>query len=262
MKIVSVEDGFEKAFWHLVNQDPLDYYFFIFDWKRRREQTKVWFAMENGKVAGSMLLYSPQGRDNVVQLRGGRAAAELLLGSIDFERVELQAPLDCEDILLGKYRPSFKHLLVLMRLKKGEETIQIKHKPLKLGVEDVDEAVRILRKADPEVWGDLDVQRQKLAWEDAYMLGIRHNNRLVSVGNTRFVDIGSNIGVVATDEAYRNMGFATSIVSALVEEILRRSPPALIHVLSDNAPALRVYTRVGFKPYKQYLIIRADKVKS
>jgi ribosomal protein S18 acetylase RimI-like enzyme len=224
MKVVSVEDGFEGAFWDLVSQDTLDYYFFIFDWKRRREQTKVLLAMENGRVAGSMLLYSPKGRDNVVQLRGSRAAAELLLGYIDFERVELQAPLDCEDFLLRKFRPSFKHVLVLMRLKKGEESIQIKHKPVKLGVEDVDEAVDVLRRADPEVWGHLDVQRQKLAWEDAFMLGIRHDNRLVSVGNTRFVDIGSNIGAIATDQAYRNMGFATSIVSALVEEILRKSP--------------------------------------
>jgi len=263
MKVVSVEDGFEGAFWDLVNQDPLDYYFFIFDWKRRREQTKVWLAMENGKVAGSMLLYSPQGkgRDNVVQLRGSREAAELLLDSIDFERVELQAPLDCEDILLKKLRPWFRHVLVLMRLKKGEENLQIKHKPEKLGVETVAEAVDIMRRADPEIWGELDAQWQKLAWEDTYMLGIRRDNRLVSFGNTRFVDIGSNIGAVATDQAYRNMGFATSIVSALVEEILRKSPPALIHVLSDNAPAVRAYTKVGFKPYKQYLIIRANWVR-
>jgi hypothetical protein len=133
MKVVSVEDGFEGAFCDLVNQDPLDYYLFIFDWKRRREQTKVWLAMENGKVAGLMLLNSLQGRDNVVQLRGSREAAELLLDSIDFERVELQAPLDCEDILLKKHRPWFRHVLVLMRLKKGEENLQIKHKPEKTG---------------------------------------------------------------------------------------------------------------------------------
>jgi hypothetical protein len=100
-----------------------------------------------------MLLYSPQGRDSIVQLRGSREAAELLLDSIDFERVELQAPLDCEDIVLRKHRPWFKHVLVLMRLKKGEESLQIKHEPVKLGVEDVNEAVDVLRRAGPEVWG-------------------------------------------------------------------------------------------------------------
>jgi len=88
-------------------------------------------------------------------------------------------------------------------------------------------------------------------------LGIRQDNKLVSIGLTRFVDIGSNISAIATDKAYRNRGFATSVVSALADEILKRSPPALIHVLSDNAPAMRIYSKVGFKPCKHYILIRA-----
>jgi GNAT superfamily N-acetyltransferase len=260
MRVVSVEDGFERVFWDVVNKDPLNYYFFIFDWTRRREQTRVLLAMEDGRVVGSMLIYTAQGRDDVVQLRGSRKAVERLLESVDFERVELQAPVDCEDIVLRRYRPWFRHVMVLMRLKKGEENLQVKHEPVKLGVEDVGEVVDVMRGVDPEVWGDLDVERQKLAWKDAYMLGIRQDNKLVSVGLTRFVDIGSNVGAIATDKAYRNRGFATSIVSALAGEILKRSPPALIHVLSDNAPAVRVYSKVGFKPCKQYILVRARRI--
>jgi hypothetical protein len=114
MKVVSVEDGFEQVFWNVVNKDPLNYYFFIFDWTRRREQTKVLLAMEDERVAGSMLQYTAQGRDNIVQLRGSRKAVEQLLECIDFERVELQAPVDCEDIVLRRYRPWFRDVLVLM----------------------------------------------------------------------------------------------------------------------------------------------------
>ena len=261
MKIVSVEHRLERVFWDLVNKDPLDYYFFIFDWTRRKEQTKVLLAMKDNRVAGAMLLYSSQGRDNVVQLRGSQEAVELLLKSIDFERVELQAPPDCEDVVLRKYRPWFKHVLVLMSLKKGEENLLVKHVPLKLDIEDISEVADLMRRTDPEVWADLDVERQKVAWKDAYILGIRQDDRLVSVGLTRFADIGSNVGAIATDQAYRNMGFATSVVSALVKEILRKSPPALIHAFSDNAPAMRVYTKVGFRPYKQYLLIRAERAK-
>jgi predicted GNAT family acetyltransferase len=260
MKIASVQDGFERVFWDVVNKDPLNYYFFIFDWTRRREQTKILLAMEHERVVGSMLQYTALGRDNIAQLRGSRKAVEQLLARVDFERVELQAPIDCEDIVLRKYTPCFKHVLVLMCLKKGEENLHVKHAPVKLSVEDAAEVVDVMRGADPEFWGDLDVEQQKAAWKDAYMLGIRQDNKLVSIGSTRFVDIGSNVGVIATDKAYRNRGFATSIVSALAEEILKRSPPALIHVLSDNAPALRVYTKVGFKPYKQYIFVRARRI--
>lgn len=260
MKIASVQDGFERVFWDVVNKDPLNYYFFIFDWTRRREQTKILLAMEHERVVGSMLQYTAQGRDNIVQLRGSRKAVEQLLARVDFERVELQAPIDCEDIVLKRFRPSFRHILVLMRLKKSEENLQVKQAPIKLGLEDAGDVVNVMRGADPEFWGDLMAEQQKLAWKDAYMLGIRQDDKLVSIGLTRFVDIGSNISVIATDKAYRNRGFATSIVSALTDEILKRSPPALIHVLSDNAPAVRAYSKVGFKPYKQYLLIRAQRI--
>jgi predicted GNAT family acetyltransferase len=41
-----------------------------------------------------------------------------------------------------------------------------------------------------------------------------------------------------------------------VNEILEASEVAMIHVIRDNAPALRAYTKAGFKPYKTYLSIR------
>ena len=217
--------------------------------------------MEDERVAGSMLIYARTEQHSVVQLRGSREAVDLLLESVDSEKVELQAPLECENIVLKKYKPSFRHVLVLMRLKKGEENIQINHVPVKLGVEDTGEAVDVMRRSDPEYWGYLDVERQKLAWKDAYMLGIRQDDKLVSIGSTRFVDIGSNINAIATDEAYRNRGFATSVVSALTQAILKSSPQALIHVLNDNAPAVRVYGKVGFKPYAQYFLVRAERIK-
>jgi predicted GNAT family acetyltransferase len=44
----------------------------------------------------------------------------------------------------------------------------------------------------------------------------------------------------------------------LVEEILERSDLALIHVRSENVPAIRIYTKVGFKPYKEYIVARAE----
>lgn len=258
MKVVSIEEGLEQTFWNHVNQDPLDYYFFILDLKQQVEKTKILLAMEEKKVKGLMLVYA----DYIVQLRGNRKAVELLLDSVDLEKVELQAPIDCEDVVLGKYKPNVKHELVLMSLRKGEENIQIRSSPVRLGVEDAGEVAEIMRKADPEWWEEITAERQKESLEKAFWLGIKRNHKIVSVGNTRFVDFASNIGVVATDEHYRNMGYATSIVSALVQEILKRSSTALIHVLKDNAPAIHVYTKVGFKPFKHYLLMKAEKTRN
>jgi predicted GNAT family acetyltransferase len=258
MKIVSVRDGFENAFFNHVNQDPLHYFFFILDWRERPEQTNIFMAMEGKKIQGLMLVYA----DAIVQLRGNRQAVEKLLESLSLEKVELQAPLDCEDIVTRKYTPQIRYDLMLMALKKGEENIQVTTQPVGLRPEDAEEVAEVMRKADPEWWGEITSENRRESLERNYYLGIKRNGKVVSVGNTHFTDFGSNIGVIATNEHYRNMGYATSIVSALVEEILKRSPTALIHVLSNNAPAIRAYSKVGYKPYKHYLLIRGGKIKN
>ena len=258
MRVASIDEGFEQIFWDYVNQDPLHYYFFILDLKQRREQTKILLALEGTKVEGLMLVYA----DYIVELRGNRKAVEKLLDRVDLEKVELQAPLDCEDLVLKKYRPQAKHEMVLMRLGKGEENIQVNHELVRLGVNDAGRVAEIMREADPEWWGEITAERQKERLERGFWLGIKRDGKIVSVGSTQFVDFASNIGVIATDERYRNMGFATSITSALVREILKKSPVAIIHVLADNAPAVRAYSKVGFKPYKTYLSLRGDIIRS
>jgi GNAT superfamily N-acetyltransferase len=253
VEIVSVADGYEQMFWNYVNRDPIDYYFFILDWTQRREQTKIFLTIEGEEVLGSLLVFD----DFNVQFRGSREAVQKLLEYANVEKVELQAPPDCENIVCQNFEPRVRQDMVLMRLNRGEERIQISEKPVRLGVEDAEAIADLMRRCDPEWWGETDAEQLKQRWQNVFLLGIRKDGRLVSVGNVRFVDFASNIGVVATDEHYRGRGYATSIVSALVEEILKRSPVALIHVIADNAPAVRAYSKVGFKPYKTYLSIRS-----
>ncbi len=253
MEIVSVADGYEQMFWNYVNRDPIDYYFFILDWTQRREQTKIFLAVEEEEVLGSLLVFA----DYVAQFRGSREAVQRLLEYANLEKVELQAPPDCEDIVCQKYKPRIKQDMVLMRLNRGEEHVRLTETPAMLNVEDAEEVAALMRRCDPEWWGETASEQLKHRWQNVFWLGIKQEGKLVSVGNARFVDFASNIGVVATDEHYRNRGYATSIVSTLVQEILKRSPIALIHVIADNAPAVRAYSKVGFKPYKTYLSIRS-----
>lgn len=252
MKIVRMDERSERIFWDHVNLDPLNYYFFIFDLKQRRDQTKIMLAMEGESIQGLMLVY----RDQVVQLRGNREAVKLLLDNLSLEKVEMQAPLDCEDLVLSKYSPKLREEMMLMYLKRGEENIQISTAPMKLGTDDAEQVLELMRRADPTWWGDIQIEFVQKALKEALCFGIKQDNKLVSLGITRLVEFGSNISAVATHEQYRNRGYATSIVSTLVREILKASSTALIHVISDNAPAVRTYSKVGFKPYKTYLSIR------
>ena len=252
MKIVIMDERSERIFWDHVNLDPLNYYFFIFDLKQRRDQTKIMLTMEGESIQGLMLVY----RDQVVQLRGNREAVKLLLDNLSLEKVEMQAPLDCEDLVLSKYSPKLREEMMLMYLKRGEENIQISTAPMKLGTDDAEQVLELMRRADPTWWGDIQIEFVQKALKEALCFGIKQDNKLVSLGITRLVEFGSNISAVATHEQYRDRGYATSIVSTLVREILKVSSTALIHVISDNAPAVRTYSKVGFKPYKTYLSIR------
>lgn len=258
LKIVSLNDGYEQTFWSHVSRDPLDYYFFILDLKQQPEQTKILLAMEENKVQGLMLTYA----DRIVHLRGKRKALEKLLERVSFERVELQVPPDCEDLILKKFTPLVRYDLVLMVLNKGDERLQIKDETVRLGPEDAEEVAGLMRRADPVWWGNITATDRKDSLETTYYIGIRRDGKIVSIGNARFDSLGSNIGVIATGERFRNMGYATSIVSSLVREILNRSPPALIHVLEHNAPAMRVYSKVGYEPFRQYLLVRGQKIQA
>jgi len=128
---------------------------------------------------------------------------------------------------------------------------------MRVGIEDAEAIADLMRMCDPEWWGEAKAENLRKSLETTFAVGIKKDGRLVSAGYTRFVDFASNISMVATDERYRSRGYATSIVSVLVEEILKRCPIALIHVIADNAPAVRAYSKVGFKPYKTYLSIRS-----
>jgi len=253
MKVVALYDGLERAFWNYVKADELDYYFFILDWKLRRDQTKILMAMEDDQIEGLMLIY----KDYVVQLRGKQAAVKTLLDLLTIEKVELQAPIDCESLVLQKFgSPRVKEKMMLMRLRRGEENVQVTTTPVRLSIDAAEEIVELMRRADPSWWGETSVENMRKALAEIYWLGIKEDERIVSVGNTRLIDFASNIGVVATEEKYRNKGYATSIVSALVSEILKTSPTAIIHVITDNTPALHAYSKVGFGPHKTYLSIK------
>jgi ribosomal protein S18 acetylase RimI-like enzyme len=240
--------------WNYVNRDPLNYFFFIADWTQRREQTKIWLAIEGKEVFGSLLVF----RDFVVQLRGSREAVKKLVECVEFDKVDLQAPPDCEDIVCKRFKPRVRQNMVLMRLIRGEEHVRAVETPVRLSVEDAEEVASLLRRCDPKWRDEITSERLRQGWQNTHCLSIIREKKLVSVGYARFeVDFAANISVVATDEHYRGRGYATSIVSALVQEIFRRSPVALIHVVADNAPAVRAYTNVGFRPYETYLSIRS-----
>jgi RimJ/RimL family protein N-acetyltransferase len=83
--------------------------------------------------------------------------------------------------------------------------------------------------------------------------GVEVADRLVSVAGTHLVSPTygvAAIGNVFTHPDYRGRGYATAATGAVVAELLRRGIDDLIlNVAQDNAPAVRIYERLGFERY-------------
>lgn len=257
MKVASLDSSLEPMFWEHINQDIPDYYFFILDVKRYRASTNVWLALnKENRIEGMMLIY----RRSIVQLRGSVEAARALLSEFDIEKAEITGSEEHRALILDKFKRVKKiSELILMTLRKGKETLHTKHRTVRLSVADADGIAALMRHADPDWWGGVTAERIAEGMKDHLWLGIKVDGNLVSVGGATLDDWGSNVGTVVTHERHRNKGYATSIVSALVNQIFQKSSLALIHVESDNHPAIRAYTKVGFKPYKKYFFARVEK---
>lgn len=256
MEIVPLEPTLEPIFWEYVNKDIPHYYFFAFDWKCNRDETKILLALEGKRIDGMMVVY----RQSIVQLRGSCEAVKALLERLDLEKVELQALEQHKRYILERYKPTWSHQMMLMTLGKGEERLHKKFPTVGLDISDAERVAVIMKAADPEYWGDrtgqqiVESMKQGVIW-----LGVKVNRELVSLGSARLTEWAGLIGVVATHEDHRNKGYATSIASELVKQITEKLSIAMIYVLSDNPPAIRVYEKVGFKPYRTYFFMRGEK---
>lgn len=257
MRVLPLDSRLESLFWKHVYLDIPHHYFFILDMKHDRPSTRILLALdENGRIEGMMLVY----KGRIVQLRGSAEAAKALLARLDIQQAEIQGLETHRALILSKFAKVKRTMdLLLMRLQSGEATLHVEHPVERLSVADAEDIATLMRQGDPEWWSEVNAQRIAERMTDRLWLGIRINRRLVSIGGAIVDDWGSNISTVVTQEDHRSKGYATSVVSALVDQILQQTSLVLIHVERDNAPAVRAYTKVGFKPCRHYFVARAEK---
>lgn len=255
MEIVSLELALEPLFWEHINQDIPHYYFFALDWKYNKDATKILLALEGSQIFGMMLIY----RQSIVQLRGSYNAVKALLEKLDLKKVELLALEQYKQDILKKYKPTVSYEIILMTLHEGEEKFQETHPVVPLNATDAEQIAPIMNNADLETWGTVTNQQIVEEMQNVIWVGIKVERELVSIGKARLTEWGGHIGVIATHKAHRNRGYATSVVSNLVKQIMEKQSLAMIYVDSNNQPAIRAYKKVGFKPYRKYFFVKGEK---
>ena len=254
MLVVPLISEFENQFQNHVNLDLRDYYFFVWDWKLRKDKTQIFLVLDERKeIVGLMLIFE----NRFVQLSGRKEVAHLLLSQLNLKKVELQAPLEWSQSVFEKYPAfAFKETMLLLSLSKGEENLQVSMLPEKLIIDDAEEIANLLRLAYPDFWSVVTAEDIQTLFSSRLWFGIKSEGKLISVGTATTTPKVSHVNWIATHEQYRNRGHAKSILSVLLKEMMKTSSTAIIYVLKNNVPAMRAYSKVGFKQYKQYLYVR------
>jgi len=257
MRIFPLDSSLEPVFWEYVNRDVPSYYHFIVDLKHDISSTKIWLALDGQeKISGLMMVY----RNMIAALRGSSDAVKLLLEKMDLEKTEIQVPIEHKDLVIKRFKKIWYSTdLILMVLRKGDEKVQITNPLVKPTADDAEEMAALMRTGDPDWWGDASAEQIAKRLDNWLCLGVKVDGKLVSFAAATVNEAGGIIAPVVTNEKYRNRGYATSTVSALVERILQKTELALIFAEKSNQSAVRVYTKVGFKPYKEFFVARVAR---
>lgn len=78
--------------------------------------------------------------------------------------------------------------------------------------------------------------------------GVLDGDRLASIGSSMVaVPEAWSIVSIETHKDFRGKGYATEVVSTLIERALKETSTVTLTVLKGNEPALRTYAKVGFR---------------
>ena len=112
---------------------------------------------------------------------------------------------------------------------------------ISLNAADVPEMLELARQTDPGPFRERTI-------ELGDYLGIRRGTELVAMGGERLhLDGWTEISAVCTVPTYRGHGMASRLMGALIAGIQLRSERAVLHVLTTNTNAIRLYEKLGFR---------------
>jgi ribosomal protein S18 acetylase RimI-like enzyme len=105
---------------------------------------------------------------------------------------------------------------------------------------DAPEMLQLVAETQPGPFGARTIEMGRY-------LGVRYEGRLVAMAGERLRLPGfTEVSAVCTAADHRGRGLARRLVLAVIDNIRSAGNEAILHVASDNAPAIALYRALGF----------------
>ncbi|MEY2411672.1 MAG: hypothetical protein QOD84_278 [Acidobacteriaceae bacterium] len=128
-----------------------------------------------------------------------------------------------------------------------------KYELIKLGAADSPEMLALAQLTKPGPFGTR-------THELGEYFGIRVDGALVAMAGERLHFTGhTEVSAVCTHPNHLGRGHAGALVAKVVSSIRQRGEVAILHVRADNARAIGVYERLGFKPRLEYHVVVMER---
>ena len=230
--------------------DPIRYAYLYYDIIYYPEFTEAYLNTVGNEVIGYLLIY-----------RGLPRTAVHIVGNMPtniLEEIPLNTGLDVHIEAEPKYinhvmnelakRGTITRLRALTMVCWSNSFREFKaHEGLlrRLSINDVKELLRVKELQGARI-SEVEalLRLVSLHW---HYYGLFINNELVSIA-TAYLKLPEVwvVGDVFTVPNYRNRGFAKAVTSAVTRDAVNSGAMAMLHVLEDNDPAVKVYRRLGY----------------
>ncbi|MEV7187057.1 GNAT family N-acetyltransferase [Kitasatospora sp. NPDC093102] len=157
-------------------------------------------------------------------------------------------PEGAERALVPDYAVERRTPLLRMLLTDGLPT-EVAHETQPLTLDDVDAVRALLEESHPDSWFD----PRMLA--DGGYVGVREDGRLLAVAGVHVHSPAQRVAVlgnVTTHPDARGRGLARACVTSLCHHLAATTDHLGLNVRTDNAPAIRLYERLGFTTVATY----------
>ncbi|MCE7748802.1 MAG: GNAT family N-acetyltransferase [Candidatus Heimdallarchaeota archaeon] len=258
LQVVKLEHIEQKKFWDYVLSDVPFYFFFILDLKQYPEQSQFLVAIENEDIVGLCLIWKNQ----IAHLRGQN---EKIIKSL-FCAIPEDIPINQFNFeiryqeMLSSLIPKPKTKLQLHRMVLQKDRM-IPRFPLdkpftqrKLTKEDSHKIAKLMAKASPTYWSKITSKHLTFDENQNYT-GLFDGNKLISFTLAWIDETAAIIANAATHPKYQNLGLATYLVNESVHKMMEHTEIAIIHVLTDNKSAIKVYSKVGYEVYASFIMV-------